>query len=360
VAIFSLKTKPVQRAKGQSAVACAAYRSATKLYDERLDHTWDYTRRRGVEHAEIVLSTAAVKQDIHWARDRQKLWNTAEWCEKRKDGRPAREYLVALPHELTKAQRLALTRVFVAEIADRYNVAIDFAIHQPHRSGDERNYHAHILTTTRELTATGLGAKASMEWSNTDRYRKGLGATAEEIKFVRGRWESVANEYFLELGLSIRIDRRSLAAQGIDREPTKHLGPAVTGMERRGMKTRVVERIAVQKEQAAKRRLEHSAELARITEAEKLIGQAQRVLGGRLEEARAWRAQGHEPHEIEERQRQAAENWLMLRGEQAWEDPDRVRQREHALAHGQGMGVGKKKSKELGHEQGGMEIDFDL
>jgi ATP-dependent exoDNAse (exonuclease V) alpha subunit len=360
LAIFSLKTTPVQRAKGQSAVACAAYRSATKLYDQRIDQTFDYTRRRGVEHAEIVLPIAAAKEDNHWARDRQALWNTAERCEKRKDARPAREYLIAVPHELTKAQRLVLSRTFAADIANRYNVAADFAIHQPHRSGDKRNYHVHILTTTRELSTTGLGAKTSMEWSNTNRYRKGLGATAQEIEFVRGRWESIANNYFRELGLSIRIDRRSLAAQGIDREPTKHLGPAVTGMERRGMKTRVVERIAVQKEQAAKRRLEHSAELARITEAEKWVDQAQRVLGGRLEEARTWRAQGHEPHEIEERQRQSAENWLMLRGEQVWEDPDRTRRRERALAHGQGMGAGKKKSKELGHEHGGMEIDFDL
>jgi hypothetical protein len=355
VPIFSLKTEPVQRSQGQSVVACAAYRSATKLYDERIGKSFDYTRRRGVEHAEIVLPTMAVKQDIQWARDRQKLWNTAERCEKRKDGRPAREYLVALAHELTKAQRLALTRAFVAEIANRYNVAVDFAIHQPHRSGDKRNHHAHILTTTRELTATGLGAKASMEWSNTDRYRKGLGATAQEIDLVRTRWESIANDYFRELGLSIRIDRRTLVAQGIDREPTQHLGPAVTGMERRGMKTQVVQRIREQHHQAVQRRLERGAELAKVERERREVEKSIRDLSAELVVAQ----RGHAGASLEELQREGLERWKAMRAEQREKEPRTIEEqqaqaRERWLksrrAHGSEQRSGLEKDQ--GQEQG--------
>ena len=176
MAIYHLTTKPVSRAAGRSATAAAAYRSGELVHDLTTDQVFDYTRKRGVEHSEIVLPTAAARADINWARDRQALWNAAESAEKRNDSRVAREYEVALPHELKPSQRVELVRAFAADLANRYGVAVDFSIHAPHRHGDERNHHAHILTTTRELTATGLGAKTSIEWSDTDRFKKGLSA----------------------------------------------------------------------------------------------------------------------------------------------------------------------------------------
>ena len=123
MAIYHLTMKPVSRGMGRSATAASAYRSAELVHDFSSDEVFDYTRKRGVEHAEIVLPTAAVKQDINWARDRQALWNAAEMAEKRKDARVAREYEVALPHELTKSQRIELVREFAGELANRYNVA---------------------------------------------------------------------------------------------------------------------------------------------------------------------------------------------------------------------------------------------
>ena len=97
-------------------VAAAAYRSAEKLENARDGFVHDFSRRSGVEHAEIVLPAGA---DAEWARDRSALWNAAEALEKRKDARVAREIEVALPHELSAEQRLELTREFAQSLADR-------------------------------------------------------------------------------------------------------------------------------------------------------------------------------------------------------------------------------------------------
>ena len=111
-----------------------------------------------------------------------------EVAEKRKDARIAREYKVALPHELTAPQRVNLVRAFAAELANRYGVAMDFAIHAPHRSGDERNHHAHLMTTTREIMAMGLGpAKV-------------------EIESIRERWAALTNERLHAQQLDFRVD----------------------------------------------------------------------------------------------------------------------------------------------------------
>ena len=184
MAIYHYTQKPVPRARGRSAVAGASYRSASKLYDQRLGQTFDYTRRRGVEYAEIVLPSA-VQGDLGWARNREVLWNAAEASEKRKDARIAREHEVALPAELNRPQQIELLRAFSLEIANRYHVAVDFALHRPHRKGDQRNFHAHIYSTTREITPTGLGRKAAPELSDTDRARQGLLLGREEQGHAR-------------------------------------------------------------------------------------------------------------------------------------------------------------------------------
>ncbi len=148
MAIYHLSMKPISRSRGRSAVAASAYRSASKLTNERDGITHDYTNKSGVEHAEIVLPEGV---DAEWARDRSALWNAAELCEKRKDARVAREFEIALPHELTADQRLEATRIFAHELADRFGAAIDFAIHAPQDDSDIRNHHAHIMMTTRRV-----------------------------------------------------------------------------------------------------------------------------------------------------------------------------------------------------------------
>jgi len=260
VAIYHLSVKPVSRKTGRSATAAAAYRAAERVHDLTTGETFDYTRKRGVEHTEIVLPTECAKRDINWARDREALWNEAERAENRSNSRVAREYEVALPHEMSRSQRLELVRSFSQSIADRYGCAVDFAIHAPHRQGDHRNHHAHLLATTRTIEAAGLGEKTEIEWSDGNRQKAGLKKGKQEILEIRGAWEEFTNAKLKELSLEARIDHRSLEAQGIEREPTIHLGPSVSSMERRGIRTDVGYRLQAE----ATARLERAAELAAL------------------------------------------------------------------------------------------------
>ena len=295
MAIYHLTTKPVSRAGGRSATAASAYRSAELVHDHTTGETFDYTRKRGVEHSEIVLPTECAKRDINWARDREALWNAAERAENRSNSRVAREYELALPHEMTRAQRVELVRSFSQGLADRYGVAVDFAIHAPHREGDERNYHAHLLTTTRTIEPDGLGAKTEVEWSETNRKKAGLVPGPEELTAVRSQWTELANERLAALGIEARIDHRTLEAQGIERVPTTHLGVAVWGMERRGIETEVGARVREQQRLEAQARLERAAQLG---QAEREAHQVQRSildLSGDLQAAKKERGLGLEP-----------------------------------------------------------------
>jgi hypothetical protein len=319
MAIYHLSTKPISRGAGRSATAAAAYRSGELVQDLTSGEVFDYTRRRGVEHTEIVLPTSSAKLDINWARDRESLWNAAELSEKRKDARVAREYEVALPFELSREQRTELVRSFASDIANRYGVAVDFAIHKPHRSGDERNHHAHIMASTRQVTATGFGAKAAIEWSDTDRAKKGLTPAKVEVKVIRERWAALTNEHLKERGLQIRVDHRSLKEQGIEREPTTHLGPAVSALERRGIETEVGKRIAWQRQAAAQERLERAAELGKIEREKESVERSILDLSGDLKTARQGReavapaAPPGSKKSMEEIQAEARQRWLAER-----------------------------------------------
>jgi ATP-dependent exoDNAse (exonuclease V) alpha subunit len=181
MAIYHLSMKPMSRSSGRSAVAAIAYRAAEKLTNERDGIEHDFTRRQGVEHAEIVLPEG-IAAGADWARERAALWNAAERAEVRRDARVAREIEVALPHELTAEQRLELTREFSRSLADRYGVAVDFAIHSPHGHTDIRNHHAHIMLTTRKVGEWGLSEKSELELEN-----KKLPGSSGAIRIWRAR-----------------------------------------------------------------------------------------------------------------------------------------------------------------------------
>jgi Ti-type conjugative transfer relaxase TraA len=254
VAIYSLHVKTVSRSAGRSVVAAAAYRAAENIADERLGVVWDFTRKYGVVHSEIIAPTDAPS----WAKDRAELWNAAERAEdtstRRHSATTGRDIILALPHELSDAQRIAAVQDFAAGLVDRYGVAVDFAIHAPDRHGDERNYHAHVLMTTRQIGANGLGAKTR----ELDSFRTG----PREIEAIRQEWERIGNRALERAGIEERIDCRSYADRGIDREATMHLGPVVSGMERNGegsdlgdrnqaAKSRNAERERIEDERAA-------------------------------------------------------------------------------------------------------------
>ncbi|WP_183754984.1 Ti-type conjugative transfer relaxase TraA [Pseudochelatococcus contaminans] len=232
MAIYHLSMKPVSRAKGRSAVASMAYRAGEKLTNERDGITHDYTAKQGVEHAEIVLPEGV---NADWVRDRSDLWNAAEFAEKRKDARVAREFEIALPHELSAEERLEATRELAQELANRYGAAVDFAIHAPHEASDVRNHHAHVLMTTRQVTENGLGEKTYLERENKWLLANGLPTTDMQLRDLRQRWEGIANERLAMAGLDIRIDHRSHMERGLEIAPTEHMGVHATQMERRGL-----------------------------------------------------------------------------------------------------------------------------
>ncbi|TBF64553.1 Ti-type conjugative transfer relaxase TraA [Rhizobium leguminosarum] len=231
MAIYHLSMKPIARSGGRSAVASAAYRAAERLTNERDGLTHDFSNRQGVEHAEIVLPA---RSSAHWAMKRSALWNAAERAEKRSDARIAREFEIALPHELTAEQRLALTRAFAADLANRYGAAVDFAIHRPGEGSDIRNSHAHLMMTTRQVTEAGLGDKTLLERENRWLLANHLPPSQLQLKDLRQAWEHLANTHLERAGLDIRIDNRSHLEAGITIEPTEHVGVHATEINRQG------------------------------------------------------------------------------------------------------------------------------
>ena len=211
--------------KGGS-VASSAYRSAELLYDERTGRTWDYRRKRGV-----VASFIAAPEGCDWARHRNSLWNAAEAAERRQRATVAREWRLALPAELSAEHREALARAFAVELVARYGVAADVAVHLPSATGDQRNHHAHILTTSRVVEPEGLGKKT--------RVLDDLKTGPVEITAMRAVWAGLCNEALERAGSAERVDHRSLKAQRaealaagdlvraaeLDRAPTRHRGP---------------------------------------------------------------------------------------------------------------------------------------
>ena len=227
MASYHLSVKTISRSQGRSATAAAAYRAGARIADERTGVLHDYQRRTGVEAAVLVLPDTAPD----WASDRARLWNAAERAETRKNSTVAREFEIALPAELDTAQQQRLAVDFARELVARHGGAADVAIPRPGRNGDHRNHHAHILLTTRRLTAAGF----------TEKTRELDDLKSGEIGRWRERFAEVQNERLREAGVEARVDHRSLEAQAIDREATIHLGPTATALERRGVPTRLGE-----------------------------------------------------------------------------------------------------------------------
>ena len=245
MAIYLATTKSISRSDGRSAVASAAYRAGEKLQDARYGKVQNYSGRHGVMSTDIILpNTLKDKASI----DRNSLWNMAEQAEKRKDSRVAREWLINLPHELDESIRQEMAHHFAQTLADRYGVIADCCIHRPSedeikRGADPRNFHAHIMFTTRQaqLSADGqitLGDKATVELSDTKRRSLGLDRVGAEITELRLLWEQIANEKLAEYGFEL-IDSRSYQSQGIDQLPQLKMGKNATRMERDGIKTPV-------------------------------------------------------------------------------------------------------------------------
>ena len=197
MAIYHLRASVISRSSGRSATAAAAYRAAELIEDRRTGLSFDYASKRGVEHTEILAPDHAPD----WVSDRSELWNRVEESETRKNSQVAREVRVALPDELSPDERVELVREFCQEaFVDRGMVA-DIAIHAPGSEGDDRNHHAHIMLTTREIAAEGFTTK-NRDWNGKD-----------VLEGWRLSWAEVSNDALERSGLDERIDHRTLEAQ---------------------------------------------------------------------------------------------------------------------------------------------------
>jgi len=257
VAIYYLNVKFFGRGSGGRATYAAAYRAGERIRDERTGEVFDHSRRADVLHKEIILPEKYADADMSWARDRSALWNAAELAESRKNARVAREYLVALPHELSDEQRLGLVREFSHDLADRHGFAVDFAVHAPPANNDPRNYHAHLLTTTREVGTTGLGAKTARDMGAVRPQERGF-SSLRELYAVRERWAIFTNAALQEANLAVRVDHRSLRAQGIDREPRPRIPIGAWRSERQGQHSDIAESIRAQYRARIQERLEQA------------------------------------------------------------------------------------------------------
>ncbi len=247
MAIMAPDIQIVKRSDGRSSVAFAAYRAAVILMDERTGESFDYTRKSGVIHSEILAPLDVPS----WVNDRQQLWANVELASRRKDAQVAREFMLPLPHELSADQRIALVREFVTSVLVSQGMIADIAIHLPDRRGDQRNHHAHITCTMRHISSDGFG-KQAREWNDDFAALKKLyalkmtGQTEEAEKLEhelrktrpifdwREQWAATINKKLAESGHDIRVDHRSWEDQGIEREAEPHMGVDATQMERKG------------------------------------------------------------------------------------------------------------------------------
>jgi Ti-type conjugative transfer relaxase TraA len=218
MAIYHFSVKVISRSTGASALASAAYRSASRLHDQRLDRHHDFTNKAGVVHSEVLLPHNAPEH----LRDREQLWNAVESAEVRKDAQLAREVEFALPRELDQAEGIRLAKEFVQrEFVDRGMIA-DLNVHwdpsTPLRGAvgadGMAKPHAHVMLTLREVGEDGFGAKVR-DWNRT-----------AFLQHWREAWGDHVNTRLAEFDIDSRIDHRSLEAQGIDLEPQHKIGPA--------------------------------------------------------------------------------------------------------------------------------------
>ncbi|MCA1807303.1 MAG: MobA/MobL family protein, partial [Actinobacteria bacterium] len=220
MAIYHCSVKTISRSAGRSSTAAAAYRSGEAVHDERTGETHDYTRKQNVLHT-------AVLAPHNISIEREDLWNRAEHSEKRKNSTVAREYEIALPVELDRAQQQQLATGFAQHIVDKYGVAADVCIHD---NSDSSNPHAHILTTTRAMNqdAELCGKTRVLDDRKTGK---------QEVTQLREVFADMQNQALGQAGSQERVDHRSYADQGLELKPTIHLGVAAAAMERRGEPT---------------------------------------------------------------------------------------------------------------------------
>ena len=239
MASYRLSAAAISRTGGRSVVAAAAYRSGTRLIDERTGEVHDFSPRRNLADGETAEDCAIADAFIlvpectpDWMRERERLWNAVEAMERRKDAQLCREVQISLPFELTDKQRLELVQGFVRSAYIREGMIADVAIHrpQPDKGENEKNYHAHIMLTMREITGNGFNAKKARHWNDK-----------KLLEQWRQDWANRQNEMLEKNGHKDRVSHLSLEAQGIEKLPQIHLGAAANQALKDGKSSRIVD-----------------------------------------------------------------------------------------------------------------------
>lgn len=281
---FELSTRitAIGRSGGRSATSAAAYRACCAIHCEREDRTHDYTRKQGLEVSGIVVPDGAPD----WALNRAALWNAAELRERngkrglnagkfKTDAKVAREFMFAFPVELSKAGRLKVADAVARHLAATHVIAADFSIHQPGKDGDERNFHCHMLTTTRRMTADGLSKKAR-EW---DALKSGSALSKQFRAFLA----ATLNDALADEGQAgaVHVEHRSFKDRGGSQRPQKHLGPNRTNAIRRELRE---QRQALKAEHTLHQQARHDRE--RATLVTRQMGALERKLSDVVERER--------------------------------------------------------------------------
>ena len=245
---FHFSISMISRGKSKSAVASAAYISCEKLTNEWDGVTHDYHNKKGLLHAEIFLPENVPKE----FQDRSFLWNSVELNEKASNAQLARNFIIALPKELSVEENKNLITDFIQENFVSKGMIVDLAIHDESDEGN-KNIHAHIMTTLRPINEKG-------QWQPKSKKEYILDKNGEKIKLKSGNYKTrkveltdwndkgnaekwrenfaaLCNQYLEKNNLEKRVDHRSFERQGIEEIPTIHLGASASALERKGIET---------------------------------------------------------------------------------------------------------------------------
>lgn len=244
MAITHFTPQLIGRGGGRSVVLAAAYRHCARMDHEAEARTVDYTNKRGMIHEAFLLPAGApawvraLVADRSVAGSSEAFWNRVEAFEKRADAQFAKEFIVALPVELSREQNIALVDAFVeTQVLARGQVA-DWVYHD-----DPGNPHIHLMTTLRPLTEDGFGPKkVTVLGEDGEPLRNAAGKmvyrlwSGDKDEFLEQRraWLDLQNRHLALAGLDIRVDGRSYAERGLDVAPTSHIGVAAKAIERKG------------------------------------------------------------------------------------------------------------------------------
>lgn len=245
---FHFSISMISRGKSKSAVASAAYISCEKLTNEWDGVIHDYHNKKGLLHSEIYLPENIPKE----FQDRNFLWNSVELNEKASNAQLARNFIIALPKELSFEENKELIIDFIQENFVSKGMIADLAIHDESDEGNN-NIHAHIMTTLRPINEKG-------QWQAKSRKEYILDENGEKIKLKSGNYKTrkveltdwndkgnaekwrenfakICNQYLEKNNLEKRVDHRSFERQGIEEIPTIHLGASASALERKGIET---------------------------------------------------------------------------------------------------------------------------